>query len=135
MGIGERITIGRKQKGLSQQQLADQVGVTRASCSQWERNVSAPSVNHLAEVARLLELQFEWLATGRGQKDFVVTSGKVSEPPPATPYNTRNDELSELFQLLPHALQDAVFALVKAQIEMVRPSKPSTGNTSPISRR
>ena len=50
MGIGERITIGRKQKGLSQQQLADQVGVTRASCSQWERNVSAPSVNHLAEV-------------------------------------------------------------------------------------
>lgn len=52
---------------LSQSQLAASLGVSRGACGQWEQGVSLPSVSHMAELARITEVSFEWLATGRGR--------------------------------------------------------------------
>lgn len=65
--FSNRITHARKRMGLSQSQLAASLGVSRGACGQWEQGVSLPSVSHMAELARITEVSFEWLATGRGR--------------------------------------------------------------------
>lgn len=63
----ERIRFARRTAGLSQAQLAEAVGVQRSAVSHWEApHGKNPSVTHLREVALVTGLQFEWMATGRG---------------------------------------------------------------------
>lgn len=63
----ERIRLARRTAGLSQQQLAQAVGVQRSAVSHWEAPQGKnPSVSHLREVALVSGIQFEWLVTGRG---------------------------------------------------------------------
>lgn len=62
-----RIRLARRQARLSQQQLARLVGVGRAAVSQWESvDGKNPRVKHLRALAIVTNVQFEWLATGRG---------------------------------------------------------------------
>ncbi len=64
----ERIRLARRTLGLSQNQLALAVGVQRSAVSHWEApHGKNPSVSHLRQVALVTGLQFEWLATGRGE--------------------------------------------------------------------
>ncbi|MBF0255133.1 MAG: helix-turn-helix domain-containing protein [Gammaproteobacteria bacterium] len=65
--------------GLSQSQLAASLGVSRGACGQWEQGVSLPSVAHMAELARITEVSFEWLATGRGRISLAADS-KAAKP-------------------------------------------------------
>jgi transcriptional regulator with XRE-family HTH domain len=79
MGIGNRIKQARTGKGWSQTQLADTLRISRAACSQWEREVSAPSISRMRELAHLLDVKFEWLATGRGSRVFADAPHKRRE--------------------------------------------------------
>lgn len=64
----ERIRLARRALGLSQTQLAQAVGVQRSAVSHWEAPLGKnPSVSHLREIALVTGIQFEWLATGRGE--------------------------------------------------------------------
>ncbi|WP_421568016.1 helix-turn-helix domain-containing protein [Stenotrophomonas sp. PD6] len=63
----DRIRRARLTAGLSQSQLALEAGVRRSAVAQWEREGGTfPSVQHLACVAIVTQVYFEWLATGRG---------------------------------------------------------------------
>lgn len=62
----QRIRIARRAAGLSQAQLALELGVQRSAVSHWEAQRGKPSVNHLRKLALATGVQFEWLATGRG---------------------------------------------------------------------
>lgn len=70
MSIGARIREAREDRGLSQWDLAATVGVTRGACGHWEQEKTAPSVENLARTAIALGVRFEWLATGRGRRDY-----------------------------------------------------------------
>lgn len=65
--IGSRIRQARKALGLSQQSLADMVGVNQSAISGWERGDSDPTTDNMAATAIVLSVEFEWLATGRGE--------------------------------------------------------------------
>lgn len=52
--IGKRVFRLRKQRGLTQEQLAQRVGVTAMVVSRWERGVSKPSLSNLAPLALAL---------------------------------------------------------------------------------
>jgi transcriptional regulator with XRE-family HTH domain len=62
----QRIRLARRAAGLSQAQLALELGVQRSAVSHWEAQRGKPSMNHLRQLALLTGVQFEWLATGRG---------------------------------------------------------------------
>lgn len=47
----------RREKGLTQDQLADFLGVTKASVSKWENRLSMPDIALLPELASFLMLQ------------------------------------------------------------------------------
>jgi transcriptional regulator with XRE-family HTH domain len=70
MSIAARIREVRDHRGLSQADLAAAVGVTRGACGHWEQGKTAPSVENLARIAGVLGVRFEWLATGRGVRDY-----------------------------------------------------------------
>ncbi len=59
--VGERLVQYRQRAGLSQDQLAAKLYVTRQALSKWERGVSIPSIDTLCELTRIFSVSFEQL--------------------------------------------------------------------------
>ena len=53
MQIGERIYKYLEEKGMSQEALADELGVSRQAVSKWESGASDPSTANLIALAKL----------------------------------------------------------------------------------
>ena len=64
MSIGERISELRKQRNISQVQLAKALGISRQAVSKWENDQSSPDTVKLIQLADLLNTDSEYLATG-----------------------------------------------------------------------
>lgn len=54
--IGSRIRKFREDRGFSQLQLADKIGVTNSRISNWEQGQNRPDADILAELCRVLEV-------------------------------------------------------------------------------
>ena len=65
MSIGERISTLRKERSLSQGQLADALEVSRQAVSKWENDQASPDTIKLIKLAEVLDTEVEYLATGR----------------------------------------------------------------------
>ena len=65
MSIGERIATLRKQKNISQLQLARALDVSRQAVSKWENDQTAPDTMKMIHLAAFLGTDTEYLATGR----------------------------------------------------------------------
>ena len=65
MSIGDRIIELRKQKAISQGQLAEIVGVSRQAVSKWVSGQNSPDTIKLIHLADILDTDVEYLATGR----------------------------------------------------------------------
>lgn len=72
MNFPQRIKSARTGKRLSQPQLAKQLGVTRNAVSMWERGDAEPKSATLRKAAVILDVSYEWLATGRGGNSPIV---------------------------------------------------------------
>ena len=59
--ISINITTLRKKKGLSQEALADRIGVSRQTVAKWESGESAPDVEHCDAMAELFEVSLDAL--------------------------------------------------------------------------
>lgn len=109
--MADRIRQARRLKALSQTQLAEQIGVQRSAVAQWERvGGTHPSVEHLAQIAVITQVLFEWLATGRGP---MTSSATQVEAVPGTPAEclARDEVETRVLQLIrklsPHRRSDA----------------------------
>lgn len=67
--IGALIARRRKEKGLTQKQLAQQLGVTDKAVSKWERGLSCPDIALLLPLANLLEVTPSELLAGQTADD------------------------------------------------------------------
>ena len=61
MTFGEKLTGLRKREGLSQEALAEQLGVSRQAVSRWEQGTALPDAAKLLPCARLFSVDVEWL--------------------------------------------------------------------------
>jgi SOS-response transcriptional repressor LexA len=75
MTLGQRIRASRRAKGLSQREVGRRLGVTKNAVSLWEMDRAAPTSGHLRQLAVELEIDSEWLATGRGARDGSISQG------------------------------------------------------------
>lgn len=55
MTFGEKLTAARKEKNLSQEELAKRLYVTRQAISRWENNSTQPTLEMLSVICRVLE--------------------------------------------------------------------------------
>ena len=61
ISIGKRIQTFRKQKGMSQQDLSDCLGITRQAISKWELDQTLPDLETLVKMAELFEISLNEL--------------------------------------------------------------------------
>ena len=61
MNFGERLKQARTQKGLSQQKVADLIGVTRGCYSNYEQGTREPSLEILKRICVTLEVSSDFL--------------------------------------------------------------------------
>ncbi len=65
MDIGEKLFELRKQKNLSQEEVAEKLNVTRQTVSKWETNQSTPDFDKIIPICELFEISTEELLTGK----------------------------------------------------------------------
>ena len=64
MNIADRIQYLRKQRGLSQEELADKIGVSRQAVSKWESEQSTPDLDKIIVMSDLFEVTTDYLLKG-----------------------------------------------------------------------
>lgn len=64
MSLGERLYELRKKKGLSQEEVAERLNVTRQSVSKWETDESKPDFDKIIPICELFEISSNELLSG-----------------------------------------------------------------------
>ncbi|MDE2007533.1 MAG: helix-turn-helix transcriptional regulator [Rhodospirillales bacterium] len=62
--MGQRIREARKNRGMTQGDLAEQVHVTRSAVAQWETGRAGQVTTHLTAIAEVLQVGVEYLLHG-----------------------------------------------------------------------
>ncbi len=77
---GQLITELRKEKGLTQKQLADALNVTDKAVSKWERGLSFPDISMLEPIAQTLDISImEILAGEKSAEDEIITREEAQQ--------------------------------------------------------
>src|SRR5690625_5504582 len=76
-----KILSGRKLRALSQENLANEFGVSKQMISKYERGLSVPSSNVLIKLAKSLQVNLDYLFTPPAVKFGSVTFRKKSRLP------------------------------------------------------
>ena len=76
MTLGEKIKEARKQCGLSQEQLAEKMAVSRSAVAKWEANNGLPDVDNLKSLAAMLNVSIDYLLDN-GEP---IDTGVIREP-------------------------------------------------------
>lgn len=61
MNLGERLYRERRKLGLSQENLANQIDVSRQAVSKWEQGASSPDLNNLVALSKALNVSIDYL--------------------------------------------------------------------------
>ena len=67
--IGNRISQFRKEKGYTQEEMAEKLGVTPQAVSKWENDISYPDILLLPKIAVMLGVTVDVLLSGESKKD------------------------------------------------------------------
>lgn len=81
MTLGERLIQLRAKAGLSQDDLAERLGVSRQSVSKWENNVSVPDLDKLVKLGEVFGVSLDELVRGNvpGPADPIAKAGVTAE--------------------------------------------------------
>ena len=77
MNLGSRIARLRKEKGITQQQLADMIYVTDKTISSWESNRTEPNLEMIIKISEVLEESTGYLIYGDNPKNDIETEIKI----------------------------------------------------------
>ena len=59
--VSDRIRLLRERRGLTQSELAKQLGITRSSVNAWEQGISVPSTQYIVELATIFKVSTDYL--------------------------------------------------------------------------
>lgn len=79
MSLGNKLAEARKKQNLTQEQLAERLGVTRQAVSRWESDTAYPETDKIVRMAQILDVSCDYLL-----QDGVDEKGR-----PVTPTVTR----------------------------------------------
>ena len=77
--LGKRIQALRKESALTQEQLAERMGVTPQAVSKWENDLSCPDVMSLPQLAKELGTSVDTLLTGESAQSAPASPAKKPE--------------------------------------------------------
>lgn len=86
MILADKIVALRKKAGWSQEELAEQLGVTRQSVSKWEGAQSVPEIDKIIQMSRLFEVTTDYLLKDELEEQEYAAEGLMSaDAAPARP--------------------------------------------------
>ena len=71
MTIGKRIALLRKEKGMTQEDLANAMGVSPQAVSKWENDQTCPDISALPKLSKLLGVTVDELLEGKAETPAV----------------------------------------------------------------
>ena len=77
MNINEKILILRKKEGLSQENLAEKLGVTRQTVSNWESGQTTPDIIQAKEISKIFKISLDDLTDNKLEFDFKDNSNNI----------------------------------------------------------
>ncbi|MBQ8604703.1 MAG: helix-turn-helix transcriptional regulator [Oscillospiraceae bacterium] len=61
MTFGQKLQNLRKEKGMSQEKLADRLSVSRQAVSRWELDISLPETENIIKIKNIFDVSFDYL--------------------------------------------------------------------------
>jgi transcriptional regulator with XRE-family HTH domain len=77
--LGMMISTLRKEKGMTQLELAEKMGVTDKAVSKWERDLSCPDINSIPKLAEIFEISVDELMQVKTETKENISKNKVDE--------------------------------------------------------
>lgn len=102
MQIGKVIRTYRKQKDMTQEEMANRLGVTTPAVNKWENSVSQPDIGLLAPIARLLGISLDELLSFHEELSTDEIRNIIKE----LNAKLETEEYSEVFQWAESILQE-----------------------------
>lgn len=94
MTFGEKLAKARKEKNITQEQLADYLGVSRQSISKWESDTAFPETEKLIRISELFDCSLDYLL-----KETTTEKGERAEAANAqNPDDTASASLNKMFR-------------------------------------
>lgn len=75
-GIGKRIAESRRNAGLTQEELANRLGVTPQALSKWEKGLSSPDLVMLSSLCEILDVSADYLV-GKHRKSITENGSRI----------------------------------------------------------
>lgn len=69
MTLGQKIQNLRKEKGLSQEDLASQITVSRQAVSKWELDLTIPDTENIVQLSKILSVSTDYLLSDVLEKE------------------------------------------------------------------
>jgi transcriptional regulator with XRE-family HTH domain len=115
--VGSRIRLRRKLRGISQQQLAEALGLTFQQVQKYERGANRVSASKLFEAARMLDVPIGYFFEGLG--DAPVDAGSAEDDRAVSTFLMTSEglELAQLFPQIPGpGLRRRILDLMRALV-------------------
>ncbi len=100
MKLNEKIYYCRKKLGLSQDALAEKIGVSRQAISKWETGAAQPELDKLAVLARTFDVTADWLLSEEAPEGYESPQTEEipqTNVPPKPAYPAWIDDLPGFF--------------------------------------
>ncbi len=79
MTFGEKLQVLRKSRGLSQEQLAEVLEVSRQAVSKWELNASMPDAEKIVEISRRFSVSTDYLLKNELEEEPAAPAAGVAD--------------------------------------------------------
>lgn len=105
MFIGNKITELRKKRNYTQEQLAEKVGVTRQTLSNWESNITSPDLNQTGILCEELKININDLIDNNVEIEIKETNKVLSKLINKEVYIEFDDEFFDMDINNPHKVK------------------------------
>lgn len=114
--IANRLVKLRKEKGYSQEELANQLGISRQAVSKWERAEASPDTENLISLAQLYHISLdELLDTGIDSTEKEQVSPPRKENSLEEPEQQKQSKLKRILISFPYPILAAIIYFLLGQ--------------------
>lgn len=113
MNLGKKIINFRKRDKLTQEQLAELIGVTRQTISNWEQNITKPDITQIQEISKTFRISIDELVGNDIKNIFIEKANKTQNLVNTNTKNIRILIITIYFIVLLSVILFTVYLLTK----------------------
>lgn len=99
MTLAEKIALLRRQKGWSQEELAEKMDISRQSVSKWESGQSIPDLDKIIKISNIFAVSTDYLLKEEGEEETYADAGLQSDDAEELSRSISMEEANEFMDL------------------------------------